>query len=66
MNHYEAVFILNPVLSEDQVKETVKKFENFLNLSADLDSIRPETLTINCTLLDYISVNENFILIYNK
>ncbi|MDG1967378.1 MAG: 30S ribosomal protein S6, partial [Flavobacteriaceae bacterium] len=23
MNHYEAVFILNPVLSEDQVKETV-------------------------------------------
>ena len=30
MNHYEAVFILNPVLSEDQVKETVKKFENFL------------------------------------
>jgi len=25
MNHYEAVFILNPVLSEDQVKETVKK-----------------------------------------
>ena len=30
MNHYEAVFILNPVLSEDQVKESVKKFEDFL------------------------------------
>ena len=30
MNHYETVFILNPVLSDDQVKETVKKFENFL------------------------------------
>ena len=30
MNHYEAVFILNPVLSDDQVKETVKKFEDFL------------------------------------
>ncbi|TPV33753.1 30S ribosomal protein S6 [Paucihalobacter ruber] len=30
MNHYETVFILNPVLSEDQVKETVKKFEDFL------------------------------------
>ena len=30
MNHYEAVFILNPVLSEVQVKETVSKFENFL------------------------------------
>lgn len=30
MNHYETVFILNPVLSETQVKETVKKFEDFL------------------------------------
>ena len=30
MNHYETVFILNPVLSDDQVKETVKKFEDFL------------------------------------
>lgn len=30
MNHYETVFILNPVLSEQQVKETVSKFENFL------------------------------------
>ena len=26
MNTYETVFIINPVLSEDQVKETVKKF----------------------------------------
>ena len=26
MNHYETVFIMNPVLSEDQIKETVKKF----------------------------------------
>ncbi len=30
MNHYETVFILNPVLSETQVKETVTKFEEFL------------------------------------
>ncbi|QAA80437.1 30S ribosomal protein S6 [Aequorivita sp. H23M31] len=30
MNHYETVFILNPVLSEDQVKETVQKYEDFL------------------------------------
>ena len=30
MNHYETVFILNPVLSEDQIKETVKKFEDLL------------------------------------
>ena len=31
MNHYETVFILNPVLSEDQIKEAVNKFELFLN-----------------------------------
>ncbi|WP_442266430.1 30S ribosomal protein S6 [Tenacibaculum sp. ZS6-P6] len=30
MNHYETVFILNPVLSEGQIKETVKKFEDYL------------------------------------
>ena len=28
--HYETVFILNPVLSADQVKETVKKYEDFI------------------------------------
>ncbi|MCK5782135.1 MAG: 30S ribosomal protein S6 [Flavobacteriales bacterium] len=28
--HYETVFILNPVLSEDQVKEAVKKYEDHL------------------------------------
>ncbi|MDA8857876.1 30S ribosomal protein S6 [Flavobacteriales bacterium] len=26
MNTYETVFIMNPVLSDDQIKETVKKF----------------------------------------
>jgi small subunit ribosomal protein S6 len=30
MNRYETVFILNPVLSDDQIKETVKKYEEFL------------------------------------
>ena len=29
-NHYETVFILNPVLSEDQIKEAVKKFEDYI------------------------------------
>lgn len=28
MNHYETVFILTPVLSDDQAKEAVKKFED--------------------------------------
>ena len=30
MNHYETVFILNPVLSEVQIKEAVKKFRDFI------------------------------------
>ncbi len=30
MNQYEAVFIMNPVLSEEQVRETVDKFKGLL------------------------------------
>jgi small subunit ribosomal protein S6 len=30
MKNYETVFILNPVLSEDQAKDTVEKFVNVL------------------------------------
>ncbi|MDO5607514.1 MAG: 30S ribosomal protein S6 [Capnocytophaga sp.] len=30
MNHYETVFILNPVLSDVQIKEAVEKYESFL------------------------------------
>ncbi len=30
MNHYETVFILNPVLSETQIEEAVKKYESLL------------------------------------
>jgi len=30
MNNYETVFILTPVLSDNQMKEAVEKFKNFL------------------------------------
>ena len=30
INHYEAVFIMTPVLSDEQMKETVNKFEQFM------------------------------------
>jgi small subunit ribosomal protein S6 len=30
MNNYETVFIMNPVLSDEQVRETVKKFIEYL------------------------------------
>jgi len=31
MNSYETVFILTPVLSDDQMKEAVEKFKDFLS-----------------------------------
>ncbi len=30
MQHYETVFILNPVLSESQIEETVKKYQKYI------------------------------------
>ena len=30
LNHYEVVFILTPVLSDDQMKETAEKFKSVL------------------------------------
>lgn len=30
MNHYETVFIMNPVLSDEQVRETVEKFKGLI------------------------------------
>lgn len=34
MRHYETVFILNPVLSDDQVREAVKRYENLIRSNA--------------------------------
>jgi small subunit ribosomal protein S6 len=37
LKHYETVFILNPVLSDAQIKETVEKFKTVLtNLGAEV------------------------------
>ena len=33
MNNYETVLILNPVLSEDQVQESIDKYKSFLSSS---------------------------------
>lgn len=41
MNNYETVFILNPVLSEDQAKDTVDKFVKVLT-KAKADIINTE------------------------
>ena len=40
MTSYETVFILTPVLSEDQAKEAVKKYESEIkSFGANLNSI---------------------------
>ena len=36
MNQYETVFILTPVLSDEQTKETVAKFKKVLNKGAEI------------------------------
>jgi small subunit ribosomal protein S6 len=41
MNNYETVFILNPVLSEDQMKDTVDKFVKVLK-KADANVVNVE------------------------
>ncbi|MCZ8216356.1 MAG: 30S ribosomal protein S6 [Cyclobacteriaceae bacterium] len=41
MNNYETVFILNPVLSEDQMKDTVDKFVKVLK-KADASVVNVE------------------------
>ena len=40
MNQYETVFILNPILSEDQVKEAVDKYVSFLKERAQVLSAK--------------------------
>ena len=42
MMHYETVFIVNPVLSEEQAAQTAKKYEDFLK-SKKVDIISKES-----------------------
>ena len=39
MNQYETVFILTPVLSDDQMKETVAKFKKVLTEGTEEDGL---------------------------
>jgi len=42
MMHYETVFIVNPVLSEEQADQTAKKYEDFLK-SKDSEIVSKES-----------------------
>jgi len=39
MNKYEALFIINPDLGEEEIKALIEKFKNLLESSAQLESI---------------------------
>ena len=52
MNHYETVFILNPVLSDTQIKETVQKFEDYLvSRGAEMISKAPELFLVSLPIV---------------
>ena len=45
MSHYESVFILNPALYEDQVKDAIKKYEKLSSGESPLyflDGVHPQ------------------------
>ena len=73
MNNYETVFILNPVLSEDQIEEAVKKYEKFQPDIILLDIMMPKMDGIeacekiksldnynDCTIIFLSARNEEF------
>ena len=39
MNKYEALFIINPDLGEEEIKALIEQFKNLLESSAQLESI---------------------------
>ncbi|AUS95069.1 30S ribosomal protein S6 [Clostridium thermosuccinogenes] len=39
VNKYESIFIINTEIGEDNIKALVEKFKNFLETSAQLESI---------------------------
>lgn len=39
MNKYEAIFIINPEIGEDNIKALVEKFKNLLETSAQLEGL---------------------------
>ena len=53
MRHYESVFILNPALSEDQVKDAIKKYEKFLNENG---CRRDDIYLPDKFILDYVDI----------
>ena len=51
-NHYETVFILNPVLSEEQIKE------EYYNINVEFSDARSETEQIQIMLKNILNKKE--------
>ena len=62
MTRYESVFIMTPVLSEDQAAETVKKFKDYLTgKGAKMVPEKPcATMAEGCLLSKGISFKRSF------
>ena len=62
MNNYETVLILNPVLSEEQVKESMSNFKKLLNDGSHLGiSIKYEIQEKPSGIAQAFIIGENFI-----
>ena len=61
MNQYETVFILTPVLSDEQMKETVAKFNKTLETSFRRDEkvIRFQTVKLEKYAIEYAEKRRN-------
>ena len=56
VNRYETVFIVTPVLSEEQMKETVEKYTNFLNWPILFAKRTPDSTTSSSLALRVASL----------
>ena len=65
VNQYETVFIMTPVLSEDQMKETVKKYQSLLKEKGAETKVAHIQAYIN-NLQKYLSTGEYVDLFYGE
>ena len=63
MMHYETVFIVNPVLSEEQADQTAKKYEDFLK-SKDSEIVSKESWGLKKLAYSIQKRNQVFIFLF--
>lgn len=63
VNKYESIFIINTEIGEDNIKALVEKFKNFLETSAQLESI--DELGKRRLAYEIKGVNEGYYVLVN-